>query len=61
MFVFNIQNKDNKYKNQQVGLPQIKKLQVSKANNEQNEEAAYINRSEFLQTCILEIVNTQNI
>lgn len=61
MFVFNIQNKDNKYKNQQVGLPQIKKLQVSKTNNEQNEEAAYINRREFLQTCILEIVNTQNI
>lgn len=61
MFVFNIQNKDNKYKNQQVGLPQIKKLQVSKTNNEQNEEAAYINRREFLQICILEIVNTQNI
>ena len=61
MFVFNTQSKDNKYKNQQVVLPQIKKFVVSKRNNGQNEEAAYINRRKFLQTYILEIVNTQNI
>lgn len=61
MFVFNTQSKDNTYKNQQVGLPQIKKLLVSKGNNEQNEEAAYINGRKFLQMCILEIANAQNI
>ena len=61
MFVFNTQSKDNKCKNQQVVLPQIKKFVVSKRNNGQNEEAAYINRRKFLQTYILEIVNTQNI
>ena len=61
MFVFNTQSKDNKYKNQQVVLPQIKKFVVSKRNNGQNEEVAYINRRKFLQTYILEIVNTQNI
>ena len=61
MFVFNTQSKDNTYKNQQVGLPQIKKFLVSKGNNEQNEEAAYVNGRKFLQKCILEIVNAQNI